>query len=130
MGGHGAMVMALRNPEIYRSCSAFAPIVQPSTAGWSRPAFEKYLGPNADGSWDRYDTVALIKNGHRFAEFLVDQGTADEFLDSGLRPWLLKEACAAAGIRLQLNMREGYDHSYYFISTFMSEHIAWHADQM
>jgi S-formylglutathione hydrolase len=128
MGGHGAMVLALRNQNTYRSCSAFAPIVQPSTADWSRPAFEKYLG--SDGSWDDYDTVALIRKGHRFLEFLVDQGTNDEFLNSGLRPWLLTEACETTGIRLRLNMREGYDHSYFFISTFMSEHIAWHADRM
>lgn len=128
MGGHGALILALRNPETYRSCSAFAPIVQPSTADWSRPAFEKYLGPR--GPWDEYDAVALINKGHRFPEFLVDQGTADPFLNTGLRPWLFAEACKVANIRLTLNMHEGYDHSYYFISSFMDDHIAWHADRM
>ncbi|WP_279482851.1 S-formylglutathione hydrolase [Aureimonas sp. SK2] len=129
MGGHGALMAALRNPETYRSASAFAPIVQPSTAGWSRPAFEKYLGRDRQ-SWRAYDATLLIEDGHRFPEFLVDQGTADGFLDDGLRPQLLKEACDRAGIRLTLNMREGYDHSYNFISTFMDDHLAWHAERL
>jgi len=125
MGGHGAITIALRNPERFKSVSAFAPIAQPSTAGWSKPAFEKYLGDD-DAAWRIYDATCLIEDGHRLPELLVDQGTADGFLDDGLRPWLLEEACKAANIPLTLNMREGYDHSYYFISTFMDEHLRWH----
>jgi S-formylglutathione hydrolase len=129
MGGHGALTIALKHPDRYRACSAFAPIVQPSTAGWSKPAFEKYLGPESP-AWRAYDATALIEDGKRFKEFLVDQGTADSFLNDGLRPWLLEEACKKAGIPLTLNMREGYDHSYYFISTFMADHLHWHAARL
>ena len=129
MGGHGALTIALNHPERFRSCSAFAPIVQPSTAGWSKPALTKYLGAD-EAAWRRHDATALIEDGHRFPEFLVDQGTADSFLDEGLRPWLLEEACKKAGIGLTLNMREGYDHSYFFISTFMDDHIAWAAERL
>lgn len=129
MGGHGALTLALKNPDRFKSCSAFAPITQPMTADWSRPALEKYLGPDP-AAWRAYDATALIADGHRFNEFLVDQGTADPFLETGLRPTLLADACAAAGIPLTLNLREGYDHSYYFISTFMGAHIAWHADRL
>ncbi len=129
MGGHGALTMALKHPDRFRSCSAFAPIVQPSTAEWSRPALTKYLGAD-EGAWRAYDAVALIEDGKRFPEFLVDQGTADSFLTTGLRPELLEAACRKAGIPLTLNMREGYDHSYYFISTFMADHVAWHAERL
>jgi S-formylglutathione hydrolase len=129
MGGHGAITLALRNPGRYRSVSAFAPIVQPSTAGWSRPAFEKYLGPD-ERAWRAYDATLLIEDGHRLPELLVDQGAADGFLDDGLRPWLLEEACRKAEIPLTLHMREGYDHSYFFISTFMDDHLRWHAERL
>lgn len=129
MGGHGAITIALKNPERFKSVSAFAPIAQPSTAGWSKPAFEKYLG-NDQSAWRAYDTTALIEDGHRIENLLVDQGTSDSFLDDGLRPWLLQEACSKAGIPLTLNMQEGYDHSYYFISTFMDEHLRWHAARL
>ena len=129
MGGHGALTIALKNPQRYKSCSAFAPIVQPSTAGWSRPALEKYLGAD-EAAWRPYDATALIADGHRFDAFLVDQGTADGFLKEGLRPWLLEEACTKAGIALTLRMQEGYDHSYNFISTFMDDHLAWHAERL
>ncbi len=129
MGGHGAITIALKNPERFKSVSAFAPIAQPSTAGWSKPAFEKYLG-NDQSAWRAYDTTALIEDGHRIESLLVDQGTSDGFLDDGLRPWLLQEACAKAGVPLTLNMQEGYDHSYYFISTFMDEHLRWHAARL
>lgn len=129
MGGHGALTMALKHPDRFKSCSAFSPIVQPSTSGWSRPALQKYLGPD-ERAWRAYDATCLIADGHRFKEFLVDQGSADAFLQDGLKPWLLQEACEKAGIPLTLNMREGYDHSYYFISTFMSDHIAWHAARL
>ncbi len=129
MGGHGALTIALKHPDRFSSCSAFAPIAQPSTADWSRPALEKYLGADPS-SWRAYDAVALIEDGKRFPEFLVDQGLADPFLETGLRPQLLADACRAAGIPLALNLREGYDHSYYFISTFMADHIAWHAKRL
>ncbi|WP_334173867.1 S-formylglutathione hydrolase [Pseudoxanthobacter sp.] len=129
MGGHGAIVLALRNPGRFRSVSAFAPIAQPTTAGWSRPAFEKYLGPD-ESVWRGWDSTLLIEDGQRLDELLVDQGTADSFLNDGLRPWLLEEACRKAGIPLTLNMRAGYDHSYFFISTFMESHIAWHAARL
>jgi S-formylglutathione hydrolase len=129
MGGHGALTLALRRPGQFRSVSAFAPIVQPSSADWSRPAFEKYLGPDHT-AWRAYDATQLIEDGQRVSEILIDQGTADGFLQEGLRPWLLKEACRKAGIPLTLNMRQGYDHSYFFISTFMADHIAWHTKRL
>lgn len=129
MGGHGAIVTALRHSGRFRSVSAFAPICAPSSTEWSQKAFARYLGSD-ETAWRAWDSVALIEDGARVGELLVDQGEADEFLESGLRPWLLKEACAQAGIPLTLNMREGYDHSYYFISSFMSEHVAWHAERL
>ncbi|MCW2315563.1 S-formylglutathione hydrolase [Rhodoblastus acidophilus] len=129
MGGHGALTLALKHPERFKSCSAFAPIVQPSTSDWSIPALTKYLGAE-EAAWRDYDATLLIADGKRFNEFLVDQGSADSFLDKGLKPWLLREACDKAGIPLTLNMREGYDHSYYFISTFMADHIAWHSARL
>jgi S-formylglutathione hydrolase len=129
MGGHGALIMALRNPERFKSCSAFAPIVNPMTADWSATAFGKYLGDDMAG-WRAYDAVALIEDGHRVSDFLVDQGDADSFLDSGLRPWLLETACQNANINLTLRMQAGYDHSYFFISTFMDDHLRWHAARL
>lgn len=129
MGGHGALTIALKHPERFKSCSAFAPIAQPSTAGWSKPALEKYLGSD-EAAWRAYDTTLLIEDGKRFPEFLVDQGSADSFLDEGLRPWLLEDACKKAGIGLTLRMQDGYDHSYNFISTFMDDHIRWHAGRL
>jgi len=129
MGGHGALTIALKHPDRFRSCSAFAPIVRPMVAGWSKPAFEKYLGAD-ETSWRAYDAVALIEDGKRFPELLVDQGDADGFLEDGLRPWLLDEACRKAGIPLTLRMQEGYDHSYFFISTFMEDHLRWHAERL
>lgn len=129
MGGHGAITIALRNPDIYRSCSAFAPISRPMDAGWSKPAFEKYLGPDV-AAWRQYDSCALIEDGCRFPEFFVDQGTSDSFLEDGLRPAALQKACADAGIPLKMRMQEGYGHSYFFISTFMEEHLRWHAERL
>ncbi|EKF17878.1 S-formylglutathione hydrolase [Nitratireductor pacificus] len=129
MGGHGALTLALRNPDRFRSCSAFAPIVEPSTAGWSKGALEKYLGGDRS-AWRAHDACALVEDGHRFDAFLIDQGSADGFLDEGLRPWLFEAACRKAGIPLTLNMRDGYDHSYFFISTFMDDHLAWHAARL
>ena len=129
MGGHGALIVALRNPGRYRSCSAFAPVTHPMTAEWSRPALAAYLGPDAS-TWRRYDAVALIEDGARLPEILVDQGMADSFLNDGLRPELLEEACKKAGIALTLREQEGYDHSYFFISSFMADHVAWHAERL
>ena len=129
MGGHGALVMALRNPTRFRSCSAFAPIVEPSTADWSMPALGKYLGENRE-TWRAYDAVALVKDGHRFSEFLIDQGDADGFLDNGLRPWLFQNACVDAEILITLRMQPGFDHSYYFVSTFMEDHLRWHSERL
>jgi S-formylglutathione hydrolase len=129
MGGHGALIAALRNPSRYKSCSAFSPIVHPSTADWSRPALATYLGEN-EASWRKYDAVSLIEDGARVSDFLVDQGSADQFLADGLRPQLLQQACDKAKIPLTLRMQEGYDHSYFFISTFMTEHIIWHASRL
>ena len=128
-GGHGAITIALKNPDRFRSCSAFAPICRPSVSGWSRPAFEKYLGPD-QAAWRAYDACSLIEDGRRFLEFLVDQGDADSFLADGLRPDELRAACDAAGIDLTLRMQEGYVHSYYFISTFMNDHLRWHAERL
>lgn len=129
MGGHGALTLALRNPRQYRSCSAFSPIAAPTRVPWGEKAFAAYLGGDQE-SWLDYDAVSLIENGARFPEFLIDQGDADDFLKEQLRPHLLEEACKAAGIGLTLRMQPGYDHSYYFISTFMTDHISWHAERL
>ena len=126
MGGHGALTIALRNPGRFRSVSAFAPIVAPSQVPWGEKAFARYLGEDRD-AWREYDAVALIEDGARLDHLLVDQGTADQFLEEQLKPGLLSMACAKAGMQPEIRMWEGYDHSYYFISTFMGEHVAWHA---
>lgn len=129
MGGHGALTVALRQPDRFHSVSAFAPIVAPSQVPWGEKALTAYLGYDR-GAWRAHDAVALIDDGARLPELLVDVGTADPFLEQELRPDLLEHACARAGIPLTLNRREGYDHSYYFISTFMADHIAWHAGRL
>ena len=129
MGGHGAIIMALRNPNKFKSCSAFAPIVEPSTASWSSEAFKKYIGLD-QSDWQMYDSVALVKKGYHFPEILVDQGDADSFLEEGLRPWLLEDACNSTNINLKLRMQPNYDHSYYFISTFMADHLIWHRERI
>ncbi len=129
MGGHGAMTIALKNPDRFRSCSAFAPIVAPSSADWSVGAFEKYLGEDK-AAWRQYDACALVEDGARFSEFLIDQGKADGFLENGLRPWLFEDAIRDTDIGLTLRMHERYDHSYYFISTFMADHLQWHAERL
>lgn len=129
MGGHGALTIALKYPDRFKSCSAFAPIVQPSTADWSRPAFEKYLGAD-ETAWRKYDAVSLVEDGAIFPEILIDQGLADGFLQTGLRPWLFEEAAENTDIKLTLRTHERYDHSYYFISTFMDDHLRWHAERL
>jgi S-formylglutathione hydrolase len=129
MGGHGALVMALRNPDRFRSASAFAPIVNPSTADLSSPAFTRYLGSD-QAAWRAYDAVSLVEDGHSFPEILIDQGDADSFLKLGLRPWLLETAVAGTKTELTLRMQPGYGHSYYFISSFMEDHLRWHAARL
>lgn len=129
MGGHGALTIALNHPQRFRSVSAFAPIVAPSQVPWGEKALGGYLGADRS-AWRRRDAVALIEDGARVPELLVDVGTADPFLDKELRPELLEAACERAGIALTLNRREGYDHSYYFISTFMADHLRWHAERL
>lgn len=129
MGGHGALTLALRHPGRFHSVSAFAPIAAPSEVPWGEKAFTRYLGPDR-ASWRAHDATALVEDGARVPEILVDQGEADAFLERELRPHRLAEACAAAGIPLTLRMHPGYDHSYYFISTFMADHVAWHAERL
>ncbi|MES2096231.1 MAG: S-formylglutathione hydrolase [Pseudomonadota bacterium] len=129
MGGHGALTIALRHPHRFRSVSAFAPIVSPLNCPWGEKALTGYLGPDR-APWRAYDACALIDDGARVAELLVDQGDADQFLTEQLKPELLVAACERAGIDLTLRIQPGYDHSYYFISTFMADHIAWHAQRL
>ncbi|KQN08021.1 S-formylglutathione hydrolase [Sphingobium sp. Leaf26] len=129
MGGHGALTIGLSFPDRYRAVSAFAPIVAPGQVPWGQKALAGYLGDDK-AVWRRHDAVALIEDGARIPALLVDQGAADTFLDKELRPDLLRSACEAAGIPLTLTLREGYDHSYYFISTFMADHLRWHAARL
>jgi S-formylglutathione hydrolase len=129
MGGHGALTVALRNPTRYRAASAFAPIVAPSQVPWGNKALGGYLGTNK-AAWRKHDTVALIEDGAKFSGFLVDYGDADQFLTEQLRPELLQAACEKAHIPLTLRRQSGYDHSYYFISTFMADHLHWHAERL
>jgi S-formylglutathione hydrolase len=129
MGGHGALVAALRNPGRYRSVSALSPIVAPSRVPWGEQAFGAYLGADR-APWARWDACELVAAAAERLPLLVDQGEADEFLAIQLRPELLREACAAAGHPLTLRLQPGYDHSYYFISSFIGEHVAWHAAAM
>ncbi len=129
MGGHGALTVALRHPRRFRSVSAFAPIVAPSQVPWGDKALSNYLGPDRS-QWRAHDAVALIEDGARVEGLLVDVGTADPFLEKELKPELLEAACRGAGIPLTLRRRPGYDHSYYFISTFMADHIRWHAERL
>jgi S-formylglutathione hydrolase len=129
MGGHGALTIALRNPTRFRSVSAFAPICAPSKVPWGEKAFSRYLGNNR-AAWAEYDAVAMIESGARLPDLLVDQGSADAFLAEQLGTPMLKAACEAAGIPAAIRMQESYDHSYFFISTFMADHIAWHAQRL
>ncbi|MFT4178901.1 MAG: S-formylglutathione hydrolase [Thermomonas sp.] len=126
MGGHGALVLALRNTGRYRSVSAFSPIVAPSRVPWGEKAFAAYLGDDRE-AWQQYDACELVKTAAEKLPVLIDQGEADEFLDTQLQPWRLKEAADAAGYPVYLRMQPGHDHSYYFIASFIGEHIAHHA---
>ena len=127
MGGHGALTIALNNADAYKSVSAFAPIVAPSQCPWGEKALDGYLGSNRD-AWKAHDAVELIKSGKTMnGAILIDQGTADPFLDEQLKPHLFTEACAAAGQSVDLRMQEGYDHSYYLMASFMEDHIRHHA---
>lgn len=129
MGGHGALTIALRNPDKFKSVSAFAPISAPIQGPWGQKALGRYIGLEKQ-DWREYDACALIEDGAKVSEILVDQGSADDFLEGQLKPELLAEACEKADIALTLNLREGYDHSYYFIATFMDDHLRWHAERL
>jgi S-formylglutathione hydrolase len=129
MGGHGALTLALKNPGRWKSVSAFAPISSPMRCPWGEKALSGYLGEDRQ-AWRRYDATALLDDGARVSELLVDQGEADNFLAEQLKPQLLAEACERAGVPLTLRMQPGYDHSYYFVSTFLADHLAWHAARL
>jgi S-formylglutathione hydrolase len=129
MGGHGALTLALRHPGRYKAVSALAPIVAASRTPWGMKALKGYLGDDA-AAWRAHDAAALIDDGARVAEILVDQGDADAFLAEQLRPELLRDACTRAGLPLTLNLRAGYDHAYCFVSTFLSSQLRWHAQRL
>jgi S-formylglutathione hydrolase len=129
MGGHGALTISLRNPGRFRATSAFAPIVAPSQVPWGQKALGGYLGADT-AAWAEYDACALIAAGARLPDMLVDQGEADNFLADQLKTHLLTETCAAAGQAATIRMQPGYDHSYYFISSFMADHLRWHSERL
>jgi S-formylglutathione hydrolase len=129
MGGHGALTIALRNPGRFRAVSAFAPISSPMNCPWGEKALSNYIGADRS-AWREYDTCALIESGARVPDILVDQGTADSFLEGQLKPQLLEEACTRAGQPLTLRRQEGYDHSYFFIASFIEDHLRWHAERL
>lgn len=129
MGGHGALTISLRNPGRFRSTSAFAPIVAPSLVPWGQKALAGYLGAD-QSAWAVYDACALIESGARLPDLLVDQGAADNFLIEQLRTHLLAQACEAAGQPATIRIQPGYDHSYYFIASFMDDHLRWHAERL
>ena len=129
MGGHGALTVALRHPERFRSVSAFAPIVAPGQVPWGEKALGLYLGEDR-AAWRAHDAVGLIEDGARVRELLIDIGESDPFFERELKPELLEMVCRDAGIKLNLRRQAGYDHSYYFISTFMADHVRWHAERL
>jgi len=129
MGGHGALTISLRNPGRYKSTSAFAPIVSPLNCPWGEKALTGYIGADKE-AWREYDACALIEDGARLPDLLVDQGRADNFLEEQLKTHLLEEAVTKAGMDATIRLHDGYDHSYYFISTFMADHIEWHAARL
>lgn len=129
MGGHGALTVHLKNPDRFKTCSAFAPIVAPSEVPWGRKAFSNYLGDDPS-AWAEYDATKLVAERPSGADILIDQGTADTFLEEQLRPELFAAAANGAGQKLTLRMQDGYDHSFFFISTFLEEHLRWHKDRL
>lgn len=129
MGGHGALTVSLRNPGRFRSTSAFSPIVSPLNCPWGEKALTGYLGSDK-AAWREYDACALIEDGARIDNLLVDQGRADNFLDEQLKTWLLEDASREAGMDATIRMQEGYDHSYFFVSTFIADHVKWHAERL
>ncbi|SDH13652.1 S-formylglutathione hydrolase [Nitrosomonas sp. Nm132] len=129
MGGHGALTLALRNPGLYRSVSAFAPIAAPLHCPWGQKAFSHYLGASPE-NWRKHDATALIATGHQLPALLIDQGLSDPFLAEQLHPDRFEAACQLAGQPLTLRRHEGYDHGYYFISTFMADHLQYHYDSL
>jgi S-formylglutathione hydrolase len=129
MGGHGALTLHLKNPKLFKTCSAFAPIVAPSQVPWGKKAFGRYLGEEAS-TWAQYDAVELVGKDASSAEILIDQGTDDQFLTEQLKPDLFEAACTAAGQSLTLRMQRGYDHSYYFIASFIEDHLRHHAARL
>ncbi len=128
MGGHGALTIALKTPGRFNSVSAFAPVAAPTQAPWGEKAFSRYLGSVEAGR--AHDATALVEDGARVPDVLIDQGDADKFLDSQLKPQLFANACAKAGIPCTLRMQPGYDHSYFFIASFIEDHLRWHAARM
>jgi S-formylglutathione hydrolase len=129
MGGHGALTLHLKNPNLFRTVSAFSPIIAPTQVPWGQKVLPRYLGEDP-AAWADYDACALVRSRPSDAEILIDQGTADQFLAEQLKPQLFGEACAEAGQALTLRMQEGYDHSYFFIATFMEDHLRWHAERL
>jgi S-formylglutathione hydrolase len=129
MGGHGALTVHLKKPDTFKTCSAFAPIVAPSQVPWGQKAFLNYLGPRME-DWLKYDATALVAERPSQAEILIDQGTEDVFLKEQLRPELFAEAARQSGQKLTLRMQEGYDHSFFFIATFLEDHLCWHKERL
>lgn len=129
MGGHGALTLHLKNPTLFKTCSAFSPIVAPSQVPWGQEAFKGYLG-DTPRAWGRYDACLLVAKQPSEAHILIDQGTEDEFLEKQLRPELFKNACKDVGQALTLRMQDGYDHSYYFVASFIEDHLRWHTERL
>ena len=129
MGGHGALTIAIKNPDLFKSVSAFAPICSPTKVGWGENAFAIYLG-DQQSKWLEYDATELILNRGWHSDILIDQGLDDEYLDQYLKPGLLQEACKQKNIPMQLRQHEGYDHSYFFIASFIEDHLRWHDERL
>ena len=129
MGGHGALTMAFKNPELFKSVSAFAPICSPTKVGWGENAFAAYLGDQMP-AWFQYDSTELILSRGWHSDILIDQGLDDEYLNQYLKPGLLQEACKQKNVQMQLRQHEGYDHSYFFIASFIEDHLRWHNDRL
>ncbi|WMT92625.1 S-formylglutathione hydrolase [Pelagibacterium sp. H642] len=129
MGGHGALIMALKNPGRFAAVSAFSPIVAPTQVPWGQKGFRSYLGSD-EGSWRHWDATALLAEATERLPILIDQGEADDFLESQLKPWIFADEAKRLGHPLELRLHSGYDHSYYFIATLIGDHIAWHVQAL